>query len=218
MKRQKKFQWIALKISLLILVIFILQVIFPQVTESFSLVSSEIASRPWLLLTSIFLHGSIVHLLYNMFALFLFGSLLEKHVGSARFIFIFLFTGIIASIAAAFFYPASLGASGAIYGIIGALVVLKPFMLVWAFGVPMPMIIAGILWGLIDFAGFSSYLSGLPSGIANAAHLAGIFSGVFLGLILRNYLRWQKLKRRGLARKYAYHEERMKRIERKVGI
>lgn len=195
-RRKKQFNWIALKLVGIIFLIFMLQLIFKGITENFSLVASDITSRPWILLTSIFLHGSITHLLFNMFALFLFGSFLEKVIGSNRFLTIFFLTGLIASFAASLFYARSLGASGAIYGVIGMLTVLRPLMPVWAFGVPMPMIIASILWVLIDFAGFSSYLQGVPGGIANVAHLAGFFSGALFGFSFKRFLRWRKARAR----------------------
>ncbi|MBU2496736.1 MAG: rhomboid family intramembrane serine protease [Nanoarchaeota archaeon] len=198
--QRKKFKWTALKLTGIIFIIFILQFLFKGLTENFMLISSDIYSRPWILITSILLHGSITHLLYNMFALFLFGSLLEKKIGSRNFLIVFFLTGIIASLIASLFYERSLGASGAIYGIMGMLTILQPFMLVWAFGVPMPMIIASILWILMDFAGFTSYLQGTPGGIANAAHLAGIFSGAFFGFFFRFFEKWKR-KRMGIIRR-----------------
>lgn len=217
-QRKKKFRWIALKLVGIIFVIFILQVLFKGITENFSLISTDITTRPWILITSIFLHGSLTHLLFNMFALFLFGLFLEKEIGSSRFLFVFFITGLIASLAAAYFYPASLGASGAIYGVMGMLTVLRPLKLVWAFGVPMPMIIAAILWVAIDFSGLSSSLQGIPVGIANAAHLAGIFSGALFGFMLKRYLRFERLRGRGMARRYAYHEQQRRRLEGRAGI
>jgi len=74
MKERKKFRWVALKLCLVLLAIFILQIIFPAITENFSLTASEVWEKPWLLLSAIFLHGSITHLLFNLFSLFLFGS------------------------------------------------------------------------------------------------------------------------------------------------
>lgn len=196
MPKQKQFRWIALKLVGIIFLVFILQIIFKGFTENFLLISSDILQRPWILITSVFLHGSLPHLLYNMFALFLFGSLLEKQINSNRFLLVFLFTGLIASIIASLFYERSLGASGAIYGIIGMFTILRPLMPIWAFGVPMPMIIASILWILVDFAGFSSSLQGNPGGIANAAHLAGIFSGALLGIGFKRFIKWQRRRRK----------------------
>lgn len=212
-KKEKRFRWIALKLSVLMILIFVLQVIFPAITENFLLVSDEKFERPWLFVTSIFLHGSLTHLLFNIFALFLFGSLLEKKIGSNQFLFFFLLTGIIAGIVGSLFYERMLGASGAIYGIIGMLTAIQPLTMVFAFGVPMPIFIASILWILVDFGSFTSSLAGIPGGIANAAHLAGIFSGIFFGLIFRRYLRWQRLRERGVASRYTYHEDRLRRLE-----
>ena len=86
---------------------------------------------------------------------------------------IFFASGIAASLASAVFYPSSLGASGAIYGIIGALAATKPRMTVWAFGVPMPMFVASLLWLALDFGGLF-----YTSSVANAAHIAGLATGI----------------------------------------
>ena len=77
----------------------------------------------WRLLTPMFLHGGIMHLLFNMFSLFIFGPELEKIAGKARFLTIYLLSGIFANIATFFLQDpeyASVGASGAIFGILGA--------------------------------------------------------------------------------------------------
>ena len=136
--------------------------------------------RPWTLVTAIFLHADLSHLAYNMFALLLFGSILENIIGSRRFIIVFFLSGITASIAALFFYDSVLGASGAIFGIMGALAAIRPGMIVWVMGVPMPMIIAAAVWASLDLLGFFS-----PTNIANASHLAGLISGLLVGLALR---------------------------------
>lgn len=160
--------------------IFILQNIFPQITEEFSLSGF---SKPYQLVTSIFLHGDLLHLGYNMIALVFFGLALESAVGGRRFLLTYFATGITASIAAAVFYPGSLGASGAVFGVIGALVTLRPKMTVFALGVPMPLIVAAIVWGALDIIGVF-----YPSDIANFAHIAGLVAGLLLGLTwLRNF-------------------------------
>ena len=169
----------AIMLVVLCISIFILQLSFPFVTEEFVLVSKDVLSRPWTLVTSIFLHGSTEHLFYNMFALGLFGLILESIIGARRFLIIFFVTGIIASIGSIFFYNASLGASGAIMGIIGTLAILRPKMIVYIW-VPMPMIAAAGFWALIDLAGMF-----YPSQTANAAHLFGLGAGIIIGLKLR---------------------------------
>jgi len=164
----------------LCIVIFIIQSIFPTVTDNFALVSKDVLSRPWIILTSIFLHGDFSHLFYNMFALGLFGFILERIIGSRKILIVYFLAGIVASISSTFFYNAALGASGAIYGILGCLAALRPKMKVWVAYVPMPMIVAAGVWALIDIFGIL-----VPSNVANVAHLSGLGVGIIFGLFLR---------------------------------
>src|SRR3989344_7794471 len=87
-----------LKLVGILVVIFILQLIFPLITDLFILKSGDIFSRPWILLTSIFLHGGLGHLLLNGFALALFGSILEEIIGSKKILLLYFTGGIIASL------------------------------------------------------------------------------------------------------------------------
>jgi membrane associated rhomboid family serine protease len=130
--------------------------------------------------THAFLHGDVLHLLYNLFALALFGSILEKIIESKRFLILLFSSILFSAFASLLFYPASLGISGAIFGILACLAVLRPTLLVWVFGVPMPIIIALIFWSIINFAGLF-----FPSNIAYASHLAGMIVGILYGLKLR---------------------------------
>lgn len=135
--------------------------------------------------TSIFLHGDISHLFFNMLALFFFGTYLERMVHHEIFVFIFLVSGVVGNLgylvtASNPFVPA-IGASGAIYGIMGALAVMAPFLIVLVYGMmPLPLIVAAAFWVLLDFAGLFT-----PSGVAHGAHLGGIFIGAIIGLFLR---------------------------------
>ncbi len=184
---KKKFIFYFLWLSLICLAVFLLQISISGFTELFVLNSRAINNYEfWRFLTPIFLHGSLTHLVYNLFALLLFGFILERLIGSKRFLFVFLLSGIIANIIAVNFYESSLGASGAIYGIIGCITILKPFMMVWAFGLIMPMFIAAIVWILGDILGIF-----IPDGVGNIAHLSGILVGFIIGLIIRR-LRNQK--------------------------
>jgi|YelNatPaOPRAMG01_1025707.scaffolds.fasta_scaffold05374_13 membrane associated rhomboid family serine protease len=143
---------------------------------------------PWTFITSIFLHADIEHLLFNMIALFFFGLSLENIVGRRLFAIIFILAGIFGNIGYLITDPTSLipgiGASGAIYGVVGTLVVLTPFRRVFLYGLfPIPLILLVFLWTIIDFAGLFS-----PSTVAHGAHLAGLFVGVLFGVYLRRYL------------------------------
>ena len=177
--KKNRFRFYALKLCGWIFVVFLLQLFVNGFTELFLLDSSSF-TQIWRFFTAIFLHGGIAHLLYNVFALALFGSILEKFIGGKKFLLVFFLSGIFANIIAINFYDSSLGASGAIYGILGALTILRPLMVVWAFGLPMPMFIAAILWIAGAVLGIF-----MPSNIGHVAHLSGIFIGFLFGIILR---------------------------------
>lgn len=178
--RYGKMQYWALKLTVVCVAMFILQLLYPIVTDSLVLVSADVLARPWTLLSHVFLHGSGEHLLYNMFALALFGTILEKIVGGKRFLILFFAAGMFSAIGDVAFYTATLGASGAVMGIIGCLAVLRPKMTVWLFYIPMPMMFAAVIWALGDLIGMF-----IPSNVANAAHLFGLGFGVGLGFYLR---------------------------------
>ena len=184
-----KFKFYALKLSAIMFFIFLLQFVFSDFTSLF-LLNQNSFSELWRFVTAIFLHGGFPHLLYNLFALALFGSILEKYIGSKKFLFVFFVTGIFANLISINYYDSSLGASGAIFGIIGALVLIRPMLVVWAFGLPMPMFLAGALWAVGDVIGIF-----VPSNVANVAHLSGMFFGLVFGLIYRERVSTKNEKR-----------------------
>ncbi len=165
------------------IIVFIFQNMFPWLTNAFSLYPPIVNKKPYLLITALFLHENIQHLMNNMFALLIFGVALETVTDTKYLLATFFISGIIGNIAACFFYSNSfsLGASGAIMGIIGALAVIRPFMIVW-FGGPMPMIMLAGIWIIVNIAGlFDKY-----SNIGYAAHVFGFFTGALIGLALKN--------------------------------
>ena len=173
----------ALWLSLICIIVFVLQMAFSGFTDAFVLDESSFM-QPWRFITAIFLHGGLAHLLFNMFALALFGSILETIIGSRKFLYVFFASGIIANLIAVNYYPSSLGASGAIYGILGALIMLKPMLVVWLYGIPMPMFIAGVLWVAGAFLGLF-----YPSDVGHIAHLSGMGIGLVLGMFYRQRIR-----------------------------
>jgi uncharacterized protein len=170
----------ALWLTGIIALVYGLQMVVPGFTDSFKLISADAFSRPWILFTAIFLHGSITHLLFNGFGLALFGSILEETIGSKRFLMVFFGTGLFSSVVVTFFYHSVLGASGAIYGILGTLVILRPTMTVWVYYMPMPLFVAAFVWAAGDLLGFL-----FPRGIANAGHLSGMLAGFVAGFSIR---------------------------------
>lgn len=144
--------------------------------------------RVWTLATYLFLHGGFWHLLFNMFTLWMFGRDLEPVWGARRFLSYYFLTGIGAGVCVVLVnllpelwghpQPVSVtvGASGAIYGILMACGLLFPDRQVWL--IPLPVMISMrmfvIIWGAIAF--FSS-LEGSGSGISHVAHLGGLLVG-----------------------------------------
>jgi len=186
-----KYNWFAIQLVIICVVVFIFQNIYLQITDQFALVSAFVLTNPWTLVTSIFLHGSFEHLFYNMFALGLFGSVLEKIIGGKKFLILFFVSGVIAGMGSVLFYTASIGASGAIFGILGTLGVLRPRMTVYVGYVPMPMAFAVVLWAMGDLLGLFA-----PTEVAHAAHLFGLAFGLILGFILRKQYKEIQAKRK----------------------
>ena len=150
-------------------------------TNLFLLNSADILTRPWIIITSMFLHGGFSHILFNMYVLFMFGSLLEQRIGPKRFYLIYFASGILAALGASLLYPRALGASGAIMGIMGALIIFLPNMrLLFFFVIPMKFWIAAILIAAIDFFGIF-----YPSGVGNLAHLIGMTVGLGYGYYIK---------------------------------
>jgi len=107
-----------------------------------------------------------------------------------KLLIVFFLTGILANLFAGNFYSSSLGASGAIFGVIGALIVVRPLQAVWAFGLPMPIFIAGIAWVIGDIIGAVGFFSGNPlDNTGNLAHLSGMAVGFIFGGIYRRKIR-----------------------------
>ena len=177
--------WSSLWLSLIIFVIFIFQQLISNFTDIFILDANIVLTRPWTLITAVFLHSNLVHLLYNLFGLALFGIILENIIGTKKLLRLFFIAGLAASLASLPFYDRVLGASGAIFGLIGMLAILRPRMVIWLYGMPMPMFIALMVWAAADIFGIF-----FPSGIANIAHLAGLAIGIIFGII--NYKKYKE--------------------------
>jgi len=183
----KKMRFYALYLSVICAIVFAFQKFVVGFTDKILLTQSS-WQEPWRFLTAIFAHGSGSHLVYNLFALVFFGLILEKIIGSRKFLILFLVSGIIVNLTSVNFYTRSLGASGAIFGIIGCLTALRPKLMVWAFSLPMPLFIATALWAAGDLLGvFMPY-----DNTANLAHLIGLIIGLGVGLVLRKSKKHKK--------------------------
>lgn len=188
--KQNEFYFAALWLSVIMILVFFFQLLVQNYTALFVLNSSALQGEVWRFVSAIFLHGSAPHLLYNLFALLLFGFILERLIGTRYFLVVFFGSGIVANLVAVNFYNSSLGASGAIYGVLGAVAVLRPRMMVWVFGILLPMWLAVIVWIVGDAIGLF-----VPSNVGHIAHLSGIFVGLLLGILLRKRVGRRERKR-----------------------
>ena len=196
--------WSSLWLSLIIFIIFLFQRL-QDFTNLFILDTRIVLIKPWTIVTAIFLHSGAVHLLYNLFGLILFGLILEHIIGTRKFLMLFFVAGLVASLVSIPFYTRVLGASGAIFGIIGMLAILRPKMMVWLYGMPMPMFFALFIWAAIDIFGIL-----FPSGTANIAHIGGLAIGIAAGVYFRKQFKENKPKKENIH----LDEEKVKEWER----
>ncbi len=195
--------WWIIVISLVAFIAeLIMLAIDPDTINFFALRASNLLNLqyPWTILTHMFAHGGVFHLLVNLFVLFSIGGLSEKIIGRRRFIAFFLIAGIFAgllSVVLAGFFGFGfwekvfgspdvymIGASGAIFGIAGLFVVLLPkmrFSIIFLpfFSLPgyimIPLVLV-LMWA-------ASIGAGLP--IGNVAHFGGFLAGLGYGAYLR---------------------------------
>lgn len=136
----------------------------------------------WRLLTSTFLHFGILHLLFNMWALYAAGKLVERLYGNAFFLILFLTAGVTGSVASVLWNPnvLSAGASGAIFGVYGGLLA---YLLLQRKSVP-PSVVTQLRNSAVAFAAYNLLYGFGHSGIDHAAHLGGLVGGAVVGLSL----------------------------------
>jgi rhomboid family protein len=159
--------------------------------------NGQVGFEVWQLLTYGFLHGSFVHLLFNMFALYMFGGALEQVVGPRRFAAYYLVSVLAAAITqlcvmalAREIYP-TVGASGGVFGLLLAYAIYFPHNRVYFLLVPFPIkarVFVFIYAAIELFLG----VTGTQEGVAHFAHLGGLIGG---GLMLAYWRRGRLLRR-----------------------
>ncbi|HSF43145.1 MAG TPA: rhomboid family intramembrane serine protease [Thermoanaerobaculia bacterium] len=143
--------------------------------------TSVLAGQYWRLLTSMFLHGGFLHLALNAWGLYQLGTLFESWLGSTRMLGTYFVSGIAGSVASIVWTQMpSVGASGAIFGLLGALIafLLKRHEALSPQG-------KSILSQLVMWAVINVFIGASTPGIDNAAHLGGCAAGFLIGLLLR---------------------------------
>ena len=141
----------------------------------------------WRLLTSVFIHGGIIHLVMNLVGIFLAGMFLEEKLGRKNMILYFLIAGVAGSITSVLWHDntVSIGASGAIFGYFGLLLAFNIFKIISKDQ-------QGIIWNILIFYGGISLLFGMFDGIDNAAHIGGLLMGFILGALNANKLKEER--------------------------
>jgi membrane associated rhomboid family serine protease len=174
------------------LLLFIAVLIDSQLIVVLGLQPAAILERPWTIVTNLFIHGSIWHILANMVTLYFFGRYLSMLIGDARFLLVYFLGGIVGNLFYMLLGPAyaiAIGASGAVFAVGGALAVMAPKLRVYVFPIPAPL----PLWaGVI---GVFVVISILPY-VAWQAHLGGLAFGLLAGYFFkrrqRNMLIWPR--------------------------
>ncbi len=140
--------------------------------------------KPYQLVTHMFAHGGFLHIAFNMYALWMFGSVLERIWAAKKFLIFYLVCGLAAGLTQMFFVSngAAVGASGAIMGLLAAFAYTFPNTEFYILPIPFPIkakYMAAIYAAIDLFGGFS----GGGDGIAHFAHLGGLVMGFILALI-----------------------------------
>jgi rhomboid protease GluP len=141
-----------------------------------------IGGQWWRLLTCVFVHIGITHIALNMWCLWGLGRLAESVYDRWAFGAVYLITGLAASVASLAWNPigVSAGASGAIFGIAGALIAA---LYLGEFSLPRT-VVSGLLKSVLKFAGYNLVLGAFLGHTDNAAHVGGLVSGLILGALI----------------------------------
>ena len=191
-KNQTTGHWAVPSLILVCVLVFLLQnlttqhtgyFVYDPITSNFALSAYGIRNlQLWRLVTYMFLHGGFWHLALNMWGLYLFGSLLERRMGSVNFLKLFFLSGIVGALLWLAFNWSSpipcIGASGALFGVMVAAAMMYPNVMIMLLIPPIPLKLKTfvIIYALIE--SFSS-ITGFQGQIAHLVHLGGLVGGYF---------------------------------------
>ena len=162
------------------LVLYVATFISPRLFIGlFGFQPASFLGHPWTILTSLFIHDGIWHILGNMLTLYFFGSYLISLVGERRFLVVYFLGGILGNVVFMWLgspLSTAIGASGAVFAVAGALAVMRPKSTVFILPIPVPV----PLWVAV-LGGFLI----ISPGIAWQAHLGGLVVGLISGFLFR---------------------------------
>ena len=179
---------VVLNLIIINAIVFVAQMVFDStwnLTNRLALYSYNSGLfEPYQLVTHMFAHGGFFHILFNMYALWMFGSVLERIWGAKKFLIFYLVCGLAAGLTQMFFVSggAAIGASGAIMGLLAAFAYTFPNTQFYILPFPFPIkakYMAAIYAALDLFGGFS----GSTDNVAHFAHLGGLVMGFILVII-----------------------------------
>ena len=173
-------------IILICAALWVLEQANPSVGVALAFFPSQGRAEPWRFLTAAFLHGPIYHILFNMFALWQVGSYLEPMLGRIRFAVLYLVSAVGGSIGylwltspqlspvdpTRYFWSATVGASGAVFGLFAAMLVLNRHLGRSSAGIAVVILINGVIGFLYPGIAWQAHLGGLITGAALAAIIA----------------------------------------------
>ena len=171
---------------LVLLNVVVFELLFSLPPETMDLVIASLSfsvfsfAQPWRMVTSLFVHISASHLFFNMLALFLFGRILERDIGYRKFILIYFLAGFAGNLLFAMTSTSYVvGASAAMFGIVGAAMLLTPLKTTKIYLFPLPVAVLGLTFTV--FEAFVVYFQPAEfAQVANVAHIAGIVTGAAL--------------------------------------
>lgn len=180
-----------MKITLLLITITILAFFVPLFTvedlngfyTEYGFSNEGLHERPWILVTSIFLHGSLEHLISNILVWLFFGIAVEGELGRNKMLLIFFLGAFLGDGLSVFFYTSDtifVGASAGIFALVGAGMLIRPLdMSFYPLVVPIPLALLGMAYVLFNVYAF---LTGSAGNISYIGHLSGLTVGFAFGI------------------------------------
>jgi membrane associated rhomboid family serine protease len=150
-----------------------------------------LSQKVWVFVTSIFIHGGPEHLILNIIALYFFGRVVELELGRKKFLFAFFISAFVGDLLilvsnligfSSAIVP-TVGASAAIFGLMGVAMLAKPFEFIfYPYLIPVPLILVALLYTLYNIGTFLVVLTGdTTSNISYVSHIGGLITGMLLG-------------------------------------
>ncbi|MBI5061868.1 MAG: rhomboid family intramembrane serine protease [Candidatus Aenigmarchaeota archaeon] len=150
--------------------------------DDYGFSGTNMLSKPYVLVTSIFIHADLTHILSNIAVLFFFGIAVESELRPKKMLLIFFLGAFAGDLLSLFIYPfdaVSIGASAGIFALIGVGMIVKPIdFSLYPFFLPIPLALLGMVYTLYNAIGFFTG----PSNISYIAHFGGLLVGLAFGI------------------------------------